>query len=192
MPEVTGQHRRSLLNGFLASTGSTHTSPALRMFLLCRVDVTGGAPSHWPGQSGHQVRLNLAVANDSIGAAQYYSICRLPRTAATASSTAVNCASILPGQPSRKFQRWPCRPVPGFRFNQTVPTGSCVALISMQGYEHSILGQNREPVVHPFGIRNVPPVRKEPCGVGERQPTLDLVDLGREGDSLQGACLDGC
>jgi len=76
MPEVTGQHRPSLLNGFLASTGSTHTSPALRIFLLCRVDVAGGAPSHWLGQSGHQVRFNLAVANDSTSAAQYYSICR--------------------------------------------------------------------------------------------------------------------
>ena len=74
MPEVTGQHRPSLLNGFLASTGSTHTSPALRMFLLCRVDVAGGAPSHWLGQSGHQVGFNLAVANDSTSAAQYYSI----------------------------------------------------------------------------------------------------------------------
>ena len=63
--------------------------------------------------------------------------------------------------------------------------------VRMLGYEHRILRQNREPVVHPFGIRGVLPVREEPCRVGKRQPTFDLVDLAREGDSLRGACLDG-
>ena len=65
-------------------------------------------------------------------------------------------------------------------------------MVSMLGYEHRILGQNREPVIHPFGIRGIPPVRKEPCGVGERQSAFYLVDFGREGDSLRRACLDGC
>ncbi len=54
------------------------------------------------------------------------------------------------------------------------------------GYEHHIFRQNREPVVHPFGVGDVLPVRKEPGGVGERQPAFDLVDLQCEGDCLRG------
>jgi hypothetical protein len=53
----------------------------------------------------------------------------------------------------------------------------CIALPLRLGYEHRIFRQDREPVVHPFGIGRVLPVRKEPCGVGERQPAFDLVDL---------------
>ena len=55
------------------------------------------------------------------------------------------------------------------------------------GYEHCVLGQDREPVVHSFSIGGVPPVREEPGGVGEREPAFDLVDLEREGDPLRGA-----
>jgi hypothetical protein len=58
------------------------------------------------------------------------------------------------------------------------------------GYEHRIFRQDREPVVHPFGISGIPPVRKEPGGVGEGQPAFDLVDLDREGYCLWRACLD--
>src|SRR4029453_16743211 len=65
-------------------------------------------------------------------------------------------------------------------------------VISRLGDEHRIRRQHREPVVHPFGVGGVLPVRKEPCGVGEGQPAFDLVDLEREGDSLRGACLDRC
>jgi hypothetical protein len=59
-------------------------------------------------------------------------------------------------------------------------------------HEHRIVGQNREPVVHSLGIGGVPPVTKEPCGVGERKPAFDLVDLEREGNPPRGACADGC
>ena len=54
-------------------------------------------------------------------------------------------------------------------------------------HQHRIIGQDREPVVHSFGIGGVPPVGKEPRGVGEREPAFDLVDLEREGDPLRGA-----
>ena len=64
-------------------------------------------------------------------------------------------------------------------------------VIGVLGYEQRIVGQDGEPVVHPFGIRGVLPVRKEPCAIGERQPAFDLVDLGRERDGLRGACADG-
>ena len=62
---------------------------------------------------------------------------------------------------------------------------------SSAGYEQRILRQNGEPVVHPFGIGGVLPVRKEPRGIAEGQPAFDLVDLEREGDSLRGACPGG-
>jgi hypothetical protein len=65
-------------------------------------------------------------------------------------------------------------------------------VMSMLGDEHRIRSQHREPVVHPFGVGGVMPVRKERCGVVEGQPAFDLVDLEREGDSLRGACLDRC
>ena len=58
-------------------------------------------------------------------------------------------------------------------------------------HEHRIRGQNRQPVVHSLGVGGLPPVRKEPCGVGEGQPAFDLVDLDREGDPLRGARVDG-
>jgi uncharacterized membrane protein YcaP (DUF421 family) len=59
------------------------------------------------------------------------------------------------------------------------------------GYEHRVVRQDREPVVHSFGIGGVPPVAEEPCPVGEGQPTFDLVDFDREGHCLCGGCLDG-
>jgi hypothetical protein len=59
-------------------------------------------------------------------------------------------------------------------------------------HEHRIIGQNREPVVHSLGIGGVPPVRKEPCGVGEGEPAFDLVDLEREGNPPRGARAGGC
>jgi Glyoxalase-like domain len=69
--------------------------------------------------------------------------------------------------------------------------GCAAGTTSAQGYEHRVVGENREPVVHPFGIGEILPVRKEPSGIGERQPAFDLVDLGRERDGLRGACVDG-
>jgi len=59
------------------------------------------------------------------------------------------------------------------------------------GHEHRILGQDREPVVHPFGVGGVLPVVEQPGGVGEGQPAFHLVDLDGEGDPLRGACVDG-
>lgn len=72
------------------------------------------------------------------------------------------------------------------------PAGQRQVVIGMLGYEHRIRRQYREPVVHPFGVGGVLPVRKEPCGVVEGQPAFNLVDLERKGDSLRGACLEGC
>ena len=59
------------------------------------------------------------------------------------------------------------------------------------GREHRILGQDREPVVHPFGVGGVLPVSEQPGGVGERQPAFHLVDLDGEGDPPRRACVDG-
>ncbi|MBV9206621.1 MAG: SelB C-terminal domain-containing protein, partial [Actinobacteria bacterium] len=50
-------------------------------------------------------------------------------------------------------------------------------------HEHRVLRKDRQPVVHPLGVGGVAPVRKQPCGVGERQAAFDLVDLDREGDT---------
>jgi hypothetical protein len=80
----------------------------------------------------------------------------------------------------------------GSILTQTVPIGWTPVVIGLEmGYEHRVVGENREPVVHPFGIGGVLPVRKEPCGIGERQSAFDLVDLGRERDCLRGARVDG-
>jgi len=68
------------------------------------------------------------------------------------------------------------------RFNFAAPLVG-----SSAGYEQRILRENGEPVVHPFGIGGVLPVRKEPGGIAEGQPAFDLVDLECEGDSVRGA-----
>lgn len=59
------------------------------------------------------------------------------------------------------------------------------------GREHRVLRQDRQPVVHLFGVGGVLPVGEQPGGVGERQPAFHLVDLDGEGGSTWRACVDG-
>ena len=59
-------------------------------------------------------------------------------------------------------------------------------------YKHRIVSQHREPVVHSLGIRDVPPVGKQPRGISERQPAFYLVDLQREGQILRAGRLESC
>lgn len=59
-------------------------------------------------------------------------------------------------------------------------------------YEHRIVSQHREPVVHSLGIRDVPPVSKQPRGISERQPAFYLVDLQRERHILRARRLERC
>lgn len=56
------------------------------------------------------------------------------------------------------------------------------------GYEHRVVRQDREPVVHSLSVGGIAPVAKEPRRVGQGQPAFDLMDFDGEGHCPRRRC----